>query len=139
MGLTIALTSGAIFGIGLVVSDMIDPQRVLAFLNLSSGEWDPTLAFVMAGGILPMVIAWPLSEGMESPIAGGEFPSPVSADPDRPLLIGAILFGIGWGLVGLCPGPPFSALLFGGWTISLFILATLAGMAAHRTFLKAFA
>ena len=117
----------------------IDPQRVLAFLNLPSGEWDPTLVFAMVGGILSLVVAWHLSKGMESPIAGGEFPSPVSAGPDRSLLIGANLFGIGWGLVGLCPGPAFSALLLGGWAIWVFILATLAGMAAHHTALKAFA
>ncbi len=132
MRLLIASLSGAIFGVGLVVSDMIDPARVLAFLNLGSGAWDPTLAFVMIGGILPMLIAWRLTQRMEAPIAGGTFPSPVSSGPDRPLLTGAVLFGVGWGLVGLCPGPAFSALLLGGWPIWVFILATLAGMTAHR-------
>jgi len=136
MRLAIALASGSIFGIGLVVSDMIDPGRVLAFLNLFSGGWDPTLAFVMGGGLLPMLAAWRFSARMEAPLSGGEFPSPVSSGPDRPLLVGAILFGIGWGLVGLCPGPAFSALLLGGWPVWVFILATVAGMAAHRFVLQ---
>jgi len=132
MRLLIALLSGSIFGVGLVVSDMIDPARVLAFLNLGSGAWDPTLAFVMAGGVLPMLLAWRFTGRLEAPITGGTFPSPVSSGPDRPLLIGAVLFGIGWGLVGLCPGPAFSALLLGGWPVWVFVIATLAGMAGHR-------
>lgn len=132
MRLVIALTAGAIFGVGLVISDMIDPARVLAFLDLGSGQWDPTLAFVMGGGMLPMLIAWRLTKRMKTPITGGAFPSPVSTGPDRPLLAGAVLFGIGWGLVGLCPGPAFSALLLGGWPVWVFVVATLAGMAGHR-------
>ena len=133
----IALASGSIFGIGLVVSDMIDPARVLAFLNLLSGAWDPTLAFVMGGGMVPMLAAWRVSRRMDAPITGGAFPSAVSSGPDKPLLAGAVLFGIGWGLVGLCPGPAFSALLLGGWPIWVFILATVAGMAAHRSLIQA--
>lgn len=136
MRILIALCSGAIFAIGLMISDMIDPARVLAFLNLASGAWDPTLAFVMGGGILPMLIAWRVSKGMAAPVAGGEFPGPVSSGPDRSLIMGAILFGMGWGLVGLCPGPAFSSLLIAGWPAWVFIAACLAGMLGHRFVLQ---
>lgn len=131
MRLIIALLAGGLFGVGLVVSDMINPARVLAFLDLGSGKWDPTLAFVMAGGMQPMLIAWRVTKRMESPSAGS-FPAPPLPRPDRNLIVGAGLFGIGWGLVGLCPGPAFSALLLGGWPVGIFIAAMLIGMAVHR-------
>lgn len=128
----VALIAGAIFGLGLVVSDMIDPARVLAFVTLNSGAWDPTLAFVMGGAMLPMLIAWRFAARSNTPVLGGSFPPPPSGGPDRKLITGAVLFGLGWGLIGLCPGPAFAGLLLGGWPVVLFVCATLAGMAFHR-------
>ena len=128
----IAVVSGALFGVGLVVSDMIDPARVLAFVDIASGAWDPTLAFVMGGAMMPMLVAWRVSAKMSEPLAGGAFPGPVTGGPDRRFLTGAVLFGAGWGLVGLCPGPAFAAVLLGGWPVRLFIAASLIGMGIHR-------
>lgn len=113
----IALLAGSIFGVGLAVSDMIDPARVLGFLDITSGAWDPTLAFVMGGAMIPMLIAWRMR------------PSAPGTTIDAKLIGGAAMFGVGWGLVGLCPGPALSALTLGGWPVWLFVAAMLAGMA----------
>ncbi len=128
----IAGIAGAVFGFGLVLSDMIDPDRVLAFLTLNSGKWDPTLAFVMGGAILPMLLAWRISAQREQPFLGGEFPPRPTGGPDRKLMAGAILFGIGWGVIGLCPGPALAGLLIGGWPVALFVAAAFGGMALYQ-------
>lgn len=125
----IALLSGSLFGAGLFVSDMIDPGRVLAFLDLASGAWDPTLAFVMAGALIPMALAWRLTYRRTEPLSGGTFPPSPRQDADGALLGGAALFGIGWGLSGFCPGPALSSAGFGGPQVWLFLAAMLAGMA----------
>ena len=132
MRIVIALAAGTIFGAGLVLSDMINPARVLGFLTLTSGAWDPTLAFVMGGAMLPMSIAWRIAGRKESPAFGSTFPSAPTGKLDRKLFLGAILFGVGWGVIGLCPGPAFAGLLLGGWPVALFVGATLAGMALHK-------
>lgn len=132
MRIIVALAAGAVFGIGLALSDMIDPGRVLAFLAIASGAWDPTLAFVMGGAMVPMLIAWRIASRQEKPTFGDSFPSAPTGGPDRKLFAGAILFGIGWGMVGLCPGPAFAGLLIGGWPVLLFVCAAMAGMAIHR-------
>lgn len=126
-----ALLAGFIFGAGLVVSDMINPQRVLAFLDLA-GAWDPTLAFVMAGALVPSAIAYLIRRGMRAPLLDATFHVPASRALDWRLLGGAALFGAGWGLVGLCPGPAVAALALGRWQPWLFVAAMLAGMLLHR-------
>lgn len=131
MRILASLFAGALFGLGLTISDMIDPARVLAFLDLGSGAWDPTLAFVMAGAMTPMFAAWALSRRRASPALGGSFPPPASGAIDLRLAGGAALFGLGWGLVGFCPGPALAALTLGGWPTLLFVAAMLAGMAVH--------
>lgn len=122
----IALISGALFGAGLHVSGMTDTSRVRGFLDFA-GAWDPTLAFVMGGAIVPMVMAWRFAR-KGKPVAGTAFPAPPSDAITGPLIAGSILFGIGWGLVGLCPGPALASLSYGGWPGLLFLAAMLAGM-----------
>ena len=127
MRILLALFAGGLFGLGLTVSDMIDPARVLAFLDVGSGAWDPTLAFVMGGAMLPMIVAWLARRRMAKPISGAGFPSAASRDIDVRLLGGAMLFGTGWGVVGFCPGPALAALTLGGWPVWLFGAALIAG------------
>jgi uncharacterized protein len=122
-----ALLSGSLFGIGLLVSRMIDTQRVQAWLDIF-GDWDPTLAFVMGGAILPMMVAWRIALRRIAPMTGGSFPAPIEQKITPDLAIGSMLFGAGWGLAGLCPGPSIAALTFGGWEGLLFVAAMLAGM-----------
>ena len=125
-----ALIAGAFFGVGLVISDMINPHRVMAFLDVT-GHWDASLAFVMGGALIPSAIAYRLMRKIKMPLVAEEFNLPAKQTLDRPLLIGAVLFGIGWGLVGLCPGPALAALITGRWQIVLFTLAMFVGIAAH--------
>ena len=124
----IALLAGLIFGLGLVVSDMINPARVLGFLDLFGGAWDPTLGFVMLGAVLVMAIAWVIAGKRDEPVFGGDMPGAASSLIDRRLIGGAAIFGLGWGLVGLCPGPALAGLLVGGTSVWLFIAAMIFGM-----------
>ena len=126
-----SLVTGTIFGAGLALSDMINPARVLGFLDLA-GEWDPSLAFVMGGAIIPMVIAYAISRRMRTPLFDKSFFIPENRVMDSRLLIGAALFGIGWGLVGFCPGPAIAGLVMGAWQPWLFVAAMLGGMGIHR-------
>ena len=126
-----SLVTGTLFGAGLALSDMINPARVLAFLDLA-GDWDPSLAFVMGGAIIPMVIAYSVSRRMRTPLFDKSFFIPENRVLDRRLLIGAALFGIGWGLVGFCPGPAIAGLVMGAWQPWLFVAAMLGGMWLHR-------
>lgn len=119
--------AGGLFGAGLVISGMTDTVKVQGWLDVF-GAWDPTLAFVMGGAIIPMAIAWHLSK-RRSPLVGGAFPTPADPKLGRNLVLGSVMFGMGWGLVGLCPGPTIASIGFGGWANGLFILAMIAGMA----------
>lgn len=130
------LLVGVIFGAGLVVSDMVNPARVQAFLDVF-GNWDPTLMFVMAAALVPSAIGYLLRRRMTRPLLGEQFFIPASRTLDRPLLLGAALFGIGWGLVGFCPGPAIAGLVLGAWQSWLFVAAMLAGMGLHRLFTAA--
>jgi uncharacterized membrane protein YedE/YeeE len=124
------LIVGLIFGAGLALSDMVNPARVQAFLDVA-GAWDPTLAYVMGAAILPSAIAYLVRRRMDRPLLETRFSIPESRTLDRPLLVGAALFGIGWGLVGFCPGPALAGLVLGAWQPWLFVAAMLAGMALH--------
>ncbi|MGF1445457.1 MAG: DUF6691 family protein [Pikeienuella sp.] len=137
MRLVVAALAGGVFGLGLVVSDMINPARVLAFLDIASGAWDPTLAFVMAGAMVPMVVAWALTGHRAAPALGGAFPEPSRGLPDGRLLSGAALFGLGWGVSGLCPGPAVAGISIGGWPVALFGLCMLLGLALSDRALRA--
>lgn len=127
------LLVGVIFGAGLALSDMVNPARVQAFLDVA-GAWDPTLAFVMGAGLVPSAIAYLIRRRMTRPLLGDRFSIPDSRQLDRPLLIGAAMFGVGWGLVGFCPGPAVAGLVLGAWQPWLFVVAMLAGMMLHRVF-----
>lgn len=128
MRILIALLSGSLFGAGLFVSGMTDTRKVQGWLDVF-GDWDPTLAFVMGGAIIPMAIAWQLTRG-RSPLAGGSFPARPDPLLDRKLILGSTLFGAGWGLAGLCPGPSIAALSYGGIGGVVFVVAMCAGMLA---------
>lgn len=109
MRLILGFLSGLVFGVGLVISGMSDPAKVLNFLDIS-GHWDPSLAFVMGGASVTAFIGYRLVWRRPAPIAMDNFDIPQSTAIDRPLLIGAALFGIGWGIGGFCPGPAWTAL-----------------------------
>jgi uncharacterized membrane protein YedE/YeeE len=129
----ISLIAGVIFGIGLTLSGMTDPSRVRGFLDLF-GDWDPTLAFVMGGAIPVMAVAWLVQARMSKPAAAVEFFLPGTTRLDAKLAIGAVLFGVGWGLAGLCPGPAIVSLATASSTASAgaFVLAMIVGMLLHR-------
>lgn len=131
----IALAAGLLFGAGLAVSGMADPQRVQAFLDLF-GTWDPTLAFVMGGAMVPMAIAWTIQRRMAAPVAAQKFELPGTTGMDRKLAIGALIFGAGWGIGGLCPGPAIADLAIAPAPAAMFIAAMLAGMAVHKFAIK---
>ena len=123
------LIVGLVFGAGLALSDLINPARVLAFLD-PLGGWDPTLAFAMAGALLPSALGYVLVRRMKAPLMAEQFCIPDNRVVERRLLAGAALFGVGWGLVGFCPGPALSALAF-SWQAWIFAMAMVAGMALH--------
>jgi uncharacterized membrane protein YedE/YeeE len=125
------LVVGTLFGSGLALSDMINPARVLAFLDIA-GAWDPTLAFVMGGALLPSALGYLIARRMRQPVLAQAFCIPENRTLDGRLLTGAAIFGAGWGLVGFCPGPALAALAFGMWQPVVFVAAMLAGMMLHR-------
>jgi uncharacterized protein len=125
------LIVGLVFGAGLALSDMINPARVLAFLDVA-GDWDPTLAFVLGGALVPSAMAYAVVRRMRRPVMAEEFCIPQNRELENKLFAGAVLFGAGWGLVGLCPGPAIAGLVFGIWQVWLFVGAMLVGMLVHR-------
>lgn len=130
-----ALLIGLLFGFGLALSGMMNPAKVIGFLDLA-GVWDPTLAFVMGGGLLVSLPGFWLLRRRQGPLLGGAFQIPTRKDIDAKLLGGAALFGIGWGIAGFCPGPAVAALSTALPEVLLFMAALLAGMAAHRLILE---
>ncbi len=125
-----ALLSGILFGLGLALSGMMDPARVLGFLDLF-GSWDPTLVFVLGGAVAVSVLGVMISRRMTRPLLAQRFGLPTKTVIDRPLLLGAGLFGIGWGLSGFCPGPALASLSLGLPKSLLFVIAILIGMVPH--------
>ncbi len=110
---------------------MADPQRVRGFLDIF-GAWDPTLLFVMGGAVIVMILAWPLQRRMLHPLLTNKFQLPDRKDVDRPLIIGAIIFGIGWAIAGLCPGPALIGLVLEPLSALIFVAAMTFGMAIYR-------
>jgi len=125
------LISGLVFGSGLALGGMLDPHKVRGFLDIA-GDWDPTLAFVMAGAVAVMAAAWNLAGRMSRPILAETFSLPDRSDIDGRLVGGAVLFGLGWGLSGICPGPALATVAFAPLAIAPFVLAMVAGMALVR-------
>jgi len=134
--LAVALIAGLVFGIGLTISDMINPARVLAFLDVS-GAWDPTLALVLLGATGVTALGFRMILRRQRPMFGSQFRLPSRKEVDVPLVWGAGLFGIGWGMVGLCPGPAFGVLLLGHWETYVFFPAMIAGMLTHAALQRA--
>lgn len=122
----ISFLTGAVFGTGLLISGMVDTTKVQGWLDVF-GNWDPTLAFVMGGAIIPMAIAWRFAES-RTPKYASAFPAKPDPRLGRNLVIGSVLFGMGWGLSGLCPGPAMASLSFNGLSGLTFFVAMLAGM-----------
>ena len=127
----VPLAAGTIFGAGLTIGGMTDPARVRGFLDLF-GDWDPTLAFVMGGALLVMALAWAVQRRMQRPAFAEGFSLPDRNDLTPRLIGGSALFGIGWGIAGLCPGPGFAALAIAPGSAAVFVAAMLAGMALVR-------
>jgi len=130
-----ALLVGVLFGVGLAIAGMMNPAKVLGFLDIT-GAWDPTLAVVMAAGLAVNVIAYRLTMRRSRPLFAEAFQVPTRKDIDRRLVLGSAIFGIGWGIAGICPGPALASLGAGQWGgsglyepgILIFVVAMLAGM-----------
>lgn len=122
-----ALFAGALFGAGLLVSGMIDTAKVQGWLDIF-GAWDPTLAFVLGGAVLPMIFVWRVAEKRGLSILGTPIPERMPARFEPAFLIGSAMFGAGWALAGFCPGPALASFAYGGWEGALFLLAMVAGM-----------
>ncbi|RUP29008.1 MAG: YeeE/YedE family protein [Curvibacter sp.] len=139
-----AAAAGLLFAAGLAVSGMTQPAKVISFLNLggiATGQWDPSLAFVMGGALLVTLIAFAVTPShpkhpARQPWFAKRFQLPTRQDIDTRLLLGSALFGIGWGLAGYCPGPALSTVLSGGLDTVAFVAAMLAGMAVARRWLR---
>jgi uncharacterized membrane protein YedE/YeeE len=125
--LVTAFAAGLLFGLGLAISGMMNPRRVLGFLDLA-GTWDPTLVFVLAGAVTVSAAGYLVARRIKQPLLAPSFDIPSRRDIDLPLTGGAVLFGIGWGLAGFCPGPALAALGKGLPGDFLFVAAMLAGM-----------
>src|SRR5512136_1707657 len=131
MGILVQLAAGLLFGIGLVVSGMANPAKVLNFLDFA-GSWDPSLAFVMGGAVAVAGIGYRLILARPRPLFASSFQLPVQHALDARILVGPAVFGIGWGLSGFCPGPALTSLGLGAPGLLVFVPAMLAGMAAAR-------
>ena len=131
MQILTALATGLIFGLGLILSGMTDPSKVIGFLDLT-GQWDPSLAFVMGGAILVGLVAFQFAKGREKSLLGDLMRLPTARQVDRRLVLGSLAFGIGWGLAGYCPGPALVAVAQGGIQPLIFVAAMLAGMTFYE-------
>jgi uncharacterized membrane protein YedE/YeeE len=131
------LLAGLVFGIGLILSGMTDPSKVIGFLDLA-GDWDPSLGFVMAGAIAVGVIAFRLAGSRQQSLLGEVMRLPTARHIDRRLVLGGLAFGAGWGLAGFCPGPALVSLATGSSQALIFVIAMLAGMAIFELTEKSF-
>jgi uncharacterized membrane protein YedE/YeeE len=132
-----AFFAGLIFGTGLLVSGMTDPSKVIGFLDLA-GRWDPSLAFVMVGAVIVGMIGYAVARKRTVPFLGGAMHLPASRQIDRRLILGSLVFGIGWGLAGFCPGPAVVSLGAGQDKAVVFVIAMVAGMALYEIAEKRF-
>ncbi|MDF3053212.1 MAG: hypothetical protein K0S19_1317 [Geminicoccaceae bacterium] len=126
-----AFAAGLLFGLGLIVSQMVNPAKVLGFLDIF-GAWDPSLALVMGGAVAVSALGYVVARRRGVHVLAPRLEIPTRRDLDPRLIGGAALFGIGWGLVGLCPGPALVGLTFGPWPVFVFVTAMIVGMAIFR-------
>ncbi len=129
--LAIALAAGLVFGLGLVISGMSNPAKVIGFLNVA-GPWDPTLLLVMGGALAVTIPGFRLLKSRARPLFSERFEIPTRKHLDARLITGAALFGLGWGIAGFCPGPAFTALATARLDVVLFVAAMIAGAVAHK-------
>lgn len=134
MALFTAFLSGLVFAGGLVLGGMTQPSKVVGFLDVTGGNWDPSLAFVMGGALLTYGVALRLITRRPQPLLGGRFQIPTRRDVTPRLLVGAGLFGVGWGLGGFCPGPAFTSLASGAGEALIFVAAMVGGMALYQAY-----
>lgn len=127
----VALSAGLLFGYGLALSALVDPAKVIGFLDVS-GAWDPTLMFVMAGAVVTTLITFRFILRLPRPLLVEKFHVPTRADVDTKLLLGSAIFGVGWGLAGYCPGPAIASLSFPSTEVLTMVGAMIAGSLAHR-------
>jgi len=130
-----ALIIGAIFGIGLAIAGMLNPAKVVGFLDVF-GDWDPSLALVMGGGVLVNAIGLRFVLEREAPIQSAEFLLPTASSIDKPLVAGSVIFGIGWGVSGLCPGPVVASLLLNSNAMLPFFGMLIAGLLLGRIVMR---
>ena len=123
----VSLFCGVLFGLGLIISGMVNPAKVIGFLDLA-GAWDPSLALVMVGGIAVAFVGFRFANRQTSAVLGGEMHLPTRRDVDKRLVLGSLLFGVGWGIAGLCPGPALVSLGAGHIDAVYFVLAMVLGM-----------
>ncbi len=126
-----SLLIGTVFGVGLTVSEMINPAKVIGFLDFA-GDWDPTLGVVMVSALTVATLGFAMVRRRRAPYLCGAFRIPSRKDVDTRLIGGAVVFGVGWGMAGFCPGPAVAALATGLWPVFAFVAAMLAGMWLHR-------
>ena len=125
-----AFAAGLVFGIGLIVGGMTDPAKVIGFLDIA-GNWDPSLAFVMGGAVLVGLFAFAFARRRAQALLGGAMHLPQRRDIDLRLVLGSVIFGVGWGLAGFCPGPALVSFASGEMKAAVFVAAMLAGMGIY--------
>lgn len=131
MQIVFSLLAGLLFGLGLILAGMTDPSKVQGFLDLA-GAWDPSLALVMGGAIAVGFFAFALARRRTTSFLGGALQMPAARDIDKPLVVGSLIFGAGWGLAGFCPGPAVVSMASGEIKALVFVAAMLAGMLAFK-------
>ncbi|MFW2176707.1 MULTISPECIES: DUF6691 family protein [unclassified Moraxella] len=131
----IALVTGLIFGIGLIIGDMVNPAKVQGFLDIF-GKWDMSLAFVMGGGLLVASISFALAKSCSRSLLGDAMSLPTATQIDKRLLIGSSLFGIGWGITGICPAPAMVLASTGAWQGVVFVVSMILGMGVFKLTLE---
>ena len=126
MKLILALLAGTLFGLGLTISQMVNPEKVLSFLDII-GDWDPSLALVMAGALAVAIPSFRWARHREKPILGSRFHITFKTGLDKPLLVGSAVFGLGWGMTGYCPGPAFAGMALGNQEAILMVVSIYVG------------
>ncbi len=131
----VAFVCGLVFGAGLIISQMSNPAKVIGFLDVT-GKWDPSLALVMAGAAAVFGVLYRLALRQGTPLLAPQFTLPEKDSLDAPLMVGALIFGVGWGLGGFCPGPAIVSAAFGDARVWVFVAAMIAGMLVYRIGLR---
>ncbi len=131
----VAFVCGLVFGAGLIISQMSNPAKVIGFLDVT-GKWDPSLALVMAGAVAVFGVLYRLALRQGTPLLAPQFTLPEKDSVDAPLMVGALVFGVGWGLGGFCPGPAIVSAAFGDARVWVFVAAIIAGMLLYRIGLR---